>query len=106
MSFNNWPLSSTINRQPLSTTTTNLNDKNQQAYYYQYHYHYPSMTINVAQSFYYHYQPTMTMIDHQVPLNSKETSQRNSTLKLHRCVALFLHLIGSVFISWKFKLNI
>lgn len=76
-----------------------------------YHYHYPLMSMNFAQSLYYHYQPnidtsnsltfgpTMTLIDHQVPLNYKENLQRNSILKLRRCVALFLHLIDNSSIS-------
>jgi hypothetical protein len=47
----------------------------------------------------------MPMIDHQVPLKSKENIHRNSTLKLRRCVALFLHLIGIHFYKNKIHIN-
>jgi hypothetical protein len=47
----------------------------------------------------------MTMIDHQVPLKYKENIHRNFTLKLRRCVALFLHLIG-INQTFPFKTNL
>ena len=97
-----------MSRQPLSTTGTNFHDIKQQDhhYHYHYHYHYPPMTINLAHSSYNQcqpkleltdsisFEPSMPMIDHQVPLKYKENIHRNSTLKLRRCVSLFLHLIG------------
>ena len=100
-------------RQPLSTTT-NFDDMKEQYHHYHhhhhYHYHYAPMTVNMSQPLSNHcqqqcyeksepsnslvFEPTMTIIDHQVPLKYKENIYRNSTLKLRRCVALFLHLIG------------
>jgi len=97
-----------MSRQPLSTTT-NFNDIKPQHhhYHYHYHYHYAPMTITMGHSLSTRCQhqksepsnsltcvPSMPMIDHQVPLKYKENIYRNSVLKLRRCVALFLHLIG------------
>lgn len=105
MSCNNWSSSSSaISRLPLSTTT-NFNDIEQE-HHYHYHHHYapifhplftnyqqqnsePSNSLSII--------PSIPMIDHQVPLKYKENFHRNSTLKLRRCVALFLHLIGMNF---------
>jgi len=116
MSFNNWLSSSSISRQPLSTTT-NFNDIKQQQhhYHYHYHYHYAPVATTMAHPLYTHCQyqchqkpepsnlltfvPSMPMIDHQVPLKYKENIHRNSTLKLRRCVSLFLHLIDNSSIS-------
>jgi hypothetical protein len=108
MSFNDWlSSSSSVSRQPLSTTT-NFNDVKQQHHHhhYHYHYHYAPIAMTVAHPLYVHCQhqchqeqessnvPSIPMIDHHVPLKYKENNHRNSTLKLRRCVALFLHLIG------------
>jgi hypothetical protein len=115
MSFNDWisSSSSSISRQPLSTTT-NFNDIKQQHHHYHYHhhyhFHYAPMATSISHPLYLHCQhqchqnqepsnsfalvPSMPMIDHQVPLKYKENIHRNSTLKLRRSVALFFHLIG------------
>jgi len=118
MSFNDWLSSSSVSRQPLSTTT-NFNEMKLQHdhyhYHHHYHYHYPAMTTaTIAHPLYIHCQhqchqkqessnplalvPSMPMIDNQVPLKYKENIHQNSTLKLRRCAALFLHLIGINFI--------
>jgi len=97
-----------MSRQPLSTTT-NFNDIKQQ------HHHYAPIATNMAYPLYTHYQqqnpefsnslsfvPSMPITHHQVPSKYKENIHRNSTLKLRRCVALFLHLIGINFYT-KYK---
>ena len=100
MSFNDW-ISSSISRQPLSTTT-NINNMKQQHYHYHYHYHhhyhYPSTETTNSPSSYQNQDtsnsfaivPSMPIIDHQY----KENLYRNPTFKLHRCINLFLQLIG------------
>lgn len=101
MSFNNWLSSSSVSRPPLSITT-NFNDIKQQQHHYA-----PIVTTTISHPLYNYYQqqhsgptnllsivPSTPMIDHQVPFKYKENFHRNSTLKLRRCVALFLHLIG------------
>ncbi|CAF3609346.1 unnamed protein product [Adineta steineri] len=113
MSFNNCLSSSSVSRQPLSTTT-NLNEIKppHHHYHYHYHYHYAPMTITtIAHPFYNYCQqnqecsntfalvPSMPMIDHQIQLNYKENLHQNSILKLRRCVSLFLHLIDNSSIS-------
>ncbi|CAF1238494.1 unnamed protein product [Rotaria sordida] len=109
MSFNDWLSSSSISRQPLSTTTNFNNNVKQQHHHYHYHYyyHYAPMITSIAHPLYNHCQqydssntsfsivPSMSMINHEVSLKYKENFHRNSTLKLHRCVSLFLHLIDN-----------
>ncbi|CAF2315188.1 unnamed protein product [Rotaria sp. Silwood2] len=115
MSFNDWLSSSSISRQPLSTTT-NFNDaKQHHHYHYHYHYHYAPMTTAIFQPLYSHCQhqccqqydssnsfalvSSMPISNHQVSLKYKENFHRNSTLKLRRCVVLFLNLIDNSSIS-------
>ena len=114
MSFNDWFSTSSIFRQPLSIQNDVQDTKQQQCHHHHhhyYHYYYAPMATALAYPFYpsaqashsekppvsnpFAFIPSMPLIDHQVPLKHKENIQRNSTLKLRRCVALFLHLIGS-----------
>lgn len=113
MSFNDWLSSSSVPRQPLSTTT-NFNDvKQQHHYHHHYHYHYAPLVTNMMYPLYSHCQhqccqhydssnlfpivPAMSINNHQLSLKYKENFHQNSLLKLRRCVALFLDLIGIYF---------
>ncbi|CAF0955828.1 unnamed protein product [Rotaria magnacalcarata] len=117
MSFNDWLSSSSISRLPLSTTTNFNGVKQQHHYHYHHHYHYQyaPMTTTIGHPSYNNCQhqccqqydnsnsftlvPPMSMLNHQILLKYKENFHQNSTLKLRRSVALFLHLIDNSSIS-------
>ncbi|UJR25581.1 hypothetical protein I4U23_006925 [Adineta vaga] len=112
MSFNDWlsSSSSSISRPPLFATT-NINEmKSDQHHHYHHHYYYhyapmAATTTTIRHPLYTHCHqqhdtsnmialvPSIPMIDQQIQLKYKENLRQNSTLKLRRCVALFLHLI-------------
>ena len=111
MSFNDWFSSSSSFSQPLSIQSNVHDTKQQQDYrhhhHHHYHYYYLPMATTLTYPFYpqahqekpalsnpFAFVPSMPLIDHQLPFQHKEHIQRNSTLKLRRSVALFLHLIG------------
>ena len=108
MSFNDWLLSSLIHRSFL--ITTNVKNIKLQRHHCHYHLHDTAMTSAIDHLLHIHGQyqsyqkqncsnlfafvPSIPMNNHHVPLKFKENVHQNPMLKLHRCVALFLHLIG------------
>ena len=108
MSFNDW---FSVSHQPLSITAHPHPAKQQHYHQHFYHYPYASMATTTAHPLYSqchhqcHHKPDvsnpfaltspMPLMTHQVPLRHKENAHQTSTMKLRRCVSLFLHLIGS-----------